>query len=400
MATTRSSSSSKSYSSSKSPKIPDNQLGVEKQPKGYLWINNTNVLSKADAHELGHGASKTVYMSEYSTHDLVFDINEIQGDDFDYSKYAIARIGPRNGRQTFTDGEMRGMHDEIELQMEFAREGKATRILGLLLKFPEKFPDESFVVAYTEADILHQLTLTPNPRVCYILMERCNFVTRSGPREGKTKSIWDISKDPLKVVQQLIYCINHICVKKKMIFYDFKELNVCVSPDNEIIALDFDRHFCINLDDISSRDTPQPYTIEEKQEIASGYMFLLFACEYYKNIHNPDPKIIAALQEGINLFEINRILEHICRFTNSGRRNLEHYLIPKNETKPPSFVQYVRTNYLEPIEQIVTATLTKSTGRKTTGKTKGGQGMRKGMRKGTRKGTRLKGKKTKTKKRY
>ena len=75
-------------------------------------------------------------------------------------------------------------------------------------------------------------------------------------------------------------------------------------------------------------------------------------------------------------------------------------MIPKNETKPPSFVQYVRTNYLEPIEQIVTATLTKSTGRKTTGKTKGGQGMRKGMRKGTRKGTRLKGKKTKTKKRY
>ena len=172
-----------------------------------------------------------------------------------------------------------------------------------------------------------------------------------------------------------------------MIFYDFKELNVCVSPDNKIIALDFDRNFCINLDDI--RDTPQPYTIEQKQEISRGYMFLLFACEYYKNTRNPTPEIITALYEGIQLFEIDRILEHICRFTNSARRNLEHYLIPKNETKPPSFVQYVRTNYLEPMKKIATPRPTKkTTARKTTGRTKGGRG------------TKGKGNKTKTKKRY
>jgi len=318
-----------------------------KQPKGYIWINNTNILSKSEPHELGHGASKTVSMSEYSN--FGFDINEIQGDDFDYSKYAIARIEPKDKRPTFTDGEMRSMHDELELQMEFAGEGKATRILGLLLKFP----DESFVVAYTEADILRLLLSSSNkPRVCYILMERCNFVRKSGPHEGRTMSIWDISKNPLKVVQELIYCINHIANSKKMIFYDFKEMNVCVSPENNIIALDFDRYFCEYIHEIDwSYYDIRPAS---KSEIVNGYMFLLFTCEYYKNTNNPDPKIISVLHEGIKLFKIDKNLEQICRFSKKGRRNLEHYLIHRGDTIGPSFVQYIQTKYLDQMEKIAT----------------------------------------------
>jgi len=224
--------------------------------------------------------------------------------------------------------------------MEFARTGKATKVLGLLLKFP----DNTTAIAYTEAEILHQLTLTPNPRVCYILMERCGFVTSN----GKTKSIWKINtRDPRVVVQQVIDCINHIADEKKMIFYDFKELNVCLSPENQVIALDFDRHFCKYLREVNWRYyNIQPAT---QAEVAKGYMFLLFSCEYYKHIHNPKQEVVDALYEGIQQLKIDEYLQQICRFSEMARKNLDHYLIHRDDKdKPiPSLVQYIEVNYLE-----------------------------------------------------
>ena len=333
---TRRSSSNRSSKSSSSPK---------KQPKGYIWINTANILTKTTPHELGHGATKTVYLSEYSSDEFVFDINEIQGegDEFNANKYAIARIQPRNKKQ-FTDDEMNSIYDELELQMDFARTGKATKILGLLLKFP----DNTIAIAYTEEEILHELTLTPNPRVCYILMERCGFVTSNYSRSyGQTKSIWKINRDPRVVVQQVIDCINHIVDEKKMVFYDFKELNVCVSPENQIIALDFDRHFCKYLREVDWRYyNIQPAT---QVDVAKGYMFLLFSCEYYKHIHNPKQEIVDALYEGIQQLNIDTYLEQICRFSEMGRKNLLHYLIHRDDKNKaiPSLVQYIEVNYLE-----------------------------------------------------
>ena len=366
---TRRSSSNRSSESSSSPK---------KQPKGYIWINTANILTKTNPHELGHGATKTVYLSEYSN--FGFDINEIQGHDFDYDKYAIARIQPRNKKQ-FTDDEMNSIYDELELQMDFARTGKATKILGILLKFP----DNSSVVAYTEEEILRQLTLTPNPRVCYILMERCGFVVSNYSRSyGQTKSIWKINRDPRVVVQQVIDCINHIVDEKKMIFYDFKELNVCVSPENQIIALDFDRHFCKYLKEVDWRSYDiRPAT---QVEIAKGYMFLLFSCIYFK--HEQHPEIVAALYEGIQQLKIDKYLSHVCRFSEMGWRNLKHYLIHDGDTNIPipSLVQYIEVNYLEQMKP-------KPKPKRGRG-TKGGQGTKGKGTKG--KGTKGKG----TKKRY
>jgi hypothetical protein len=310
-----------------------------KQPKGYIWINNENILTKTNPHELGHGATKTVYLSEYSS-GFGFDINEIQdeGAEFNANKYAIARIAPKK-TQSFTDDEMYDIYHELKLQMEFARTGKATKVLGILLKFP----DNSSVVAYTEAEILHQLNLTPNPRVCYILMERCGFVTSN----GKTKSIWKINRDPRVVVQQVINCIDHIVDDKNMIFYDFKELNVCLSPENQVIALDFDRYFCKYLREVNWRYyNIQPAT---QVQVAKGYMFLLFSCEYYKHIDSPKQEIVDALYEGIQQLKIDEYLEQICRFSEMGRKNLLHYLIHRDDKdKPiPSLVQYIEVNYLE-----------------------------------------------------
>jgi hypothetical protein len=359
MATTRSSSKR----SSKKQQM--------KRHEGFIWFSTPNIPTKTDPYELGHGATKNVYLSEYNSN-TGFEISKIQDDPnkgLDYNKYAIAQIEPKHKGKTFTDDAMDNIHDELELQIEFAKDGKATKVLGLLLEFP----DNTRVVAYTQEDILHQLTLTPNPRICYILMDRCGYT-----KSGSTMSIWDVSKKPQDVVQQVIRCIDHIVIDKKLIFYDFKEPNLCVSPENEIIALDFDRYFCKNLTDIK---TLPPYSVDDNEPNAAGYMFLLFTCEYYKSIRNPDPEIISALYEGIKMYQIDSNLEEICRFSKEGRSTLEHYLIPKNETRPPSFVQYVRTNYLEPMEKIATARLTKSTGtkstgRKSSGRTKGGKGAK------------------------
>jgi len=344
----RSSESSSSSESSESPKSPENSATPKKKPKGYIWINTANILTKTTPHELGHGATKTVYLSEYSSDEFVFNINEIQdeGAEFNANKYAIARIAPKK-TQSFTDDEMDSIHDEIKLQMEFARTGKATKVLGLLLKFP----DNTTAIAYTEAEILHQLTLTPNPRVCYILMERCGFVTSNSRRSyGKTKSIWSINRDPRVVVQQVIDCINHITDEKKMIFYDFKELNVCLSPENQVIALDFDRHFCKYLREVNWRYyNIQPAT---QVQVAKGYMFLLFSCEYYKHIHNQKQEIVDALYEGNQQLKIDEYLEQICRFSEMGRKNLMHYLIHRDDKdKPiPSLVEYIEVNYLQPMK--------------------------------------------------
>jgi hypothetical protein len=309
-----------------------------KQPKGYIWINNENILTKTNPHELGHGATKTVYLSEYSS-GFGFDINEIQdeGVEFNANKYAIARIAPKK-TPSFTYGEMKDIHDELELQMKFARTGKATRVLGVLLKFP----DNSSVVAYTEKDILRKLKLTPTPRVCYILMERCGFVKSN----GKTKSIWSINS-PRVVVQQVIDCINHIADEENMIFYDFKELNVCLSPENQVIALDFDRYFCKYLREVNWRYyNIQPAT---QVEVAKGYMFLLFSCEYYKHIDSPKQEVVDALYEGIQQLKIDEYLQQICRFSEMGRKNLLHYLIHRDDKDKdiPSLVQYIELNYLE-----------------------------------------------------
>jgi hypothetical protein len=323
-----------------------------KRHEGFIWFSTRNIPTKTDPYELGRGTTKTVYLSEYHSN-IGFEINKIQDDPnkrLEYNKYAIAQIEPKHKQKTFTDDEMDDIHDELELQMEFAKDGKATKVLGLLIEFPDNFR----VVAYTQEDILHQLTLTPNPSVCYILMERCGFTS-----SGSTKSIWDINKkNPQDVVQKVIRCIEHIVIDKKLIFYDFKELNLCVSPENEIIALDFDRYFCKNLADIK---TLYPYDVNDNEPNAAGYMFLLFTCEYYKHLRNPDPEIIFALYEGIKMYQIDSNLEEICRFSNEGRKTLEHYLLYKDEPRPPSFVQYVRTNYLEPIEKIAMARQTKST---------------------------------------
>lgn len=340
MATRRSSSNRKKTSSKQQMKQHD----------GFIWFSTPNIPTKTDPYELGRGATKKVYLSEYHSN-IGFEISKIQDDPnkrLEYNKYAIAQIKPKKGN-TFTDDDMDNIHDELELQMEFAKDGKATKVLGLLIELP----DNSRVVAYTQEDILYQLTLTPNPRVCYILMERCGFTA-----SGNTKSIWDVSKKPQDVVQQVIRCIDHIVIDKKLIFYDFKELNLCVSPENEIIALDFDRYFCKNLDDIKP---VYPYDVNDNEPNAAGYMFLLFTCEYYKHLRNPDPEIISALYEGIKMYQIDRNLEEICRFSKEGRKTLEHYLIHKSDPRPASFVQYVQTNYLEPMEKIAMDRQTKST---------------------------------------
>ena len=331
---------------------------------GYIWINTRNVLTKSDPHELGRGATKTVYLSEYS--DFGFDIDTIQCTRFNYNNYAIARIEPKDQRKTFSDGEMTDIHDELKLQMEFASAGKAIKILGLLLKFP----DNSSVAAYTDADILDQLRMKPNPRVCYFLMERCVIKSNNSLSSGKTKSIWDINKDPVRVVQQVINCIQYIVYGKKMIFYDFKEPNLCVSPKKEILTLDFDRYFCRDIAEIMTS-----YPLEKKQLIAQGYMFLLFSCFYYK-FGNQNPKIISALYEGIKLFKIDHGLEQICRFSDEGRSTLEHYLIHTGDTTSPSFVEYVRRKYLEPMEQISTPKSSGVTRSKGTTKTSRGGNKR------------------------
>jgi len=251
--------------------------------------------------------------------------------------------------------------------MEFASAGKATKILGVLLKFP----DNSSVVAYTEEDILDKLKTRPNPRVCYILMERCAFITSNYSRSyGKTKHIWDISRDPQQVVQQVIDTINYITDTKKMIFYDFKEPNLCVSPENKIIALDFDRYFCKDIaTEIGSR-----YTLTEKKLIIKGYMFLLFGCYYYRyeGLEQNNPKIVTALYNGIKQLEIDKYLEQICRFSEQGRSIMEHYLLQTGDTTAPSFVQYIRKKYLEPMEQIAIATGAKGTTKTSKGGNKRG----------------------------
>lgn len=345
----RSSENSESYASSESPKSPKSPTtppkSLKKQPKGYIWISDGNILTKTNPHELGHGATKTVYLSEYSS-GFGFDINEIaeKEDEFKPNKYAIAEIKPKK-TPSFTDDEMNSIYDELKLQMEFANDGKATKVLGLLLESP----DGTSFVAYTQEDILHELTLTPNPSVCYILMERCGFVTSNYSLSyGQTKSIWKINpRDPRVVVQQVIDCINHIVDIKKMIFYDFKELNVCLSPENQVIALDFDRHFCKYLREVNWRS----YNIQpaSQVEVAKGYMFLLFSCEYYKHIHNPKQEIVDALYEGIQQLKIDTYLEQICRFSEMGRKNLLHYLIHRDDKNKaiPSLVQYIEVNYLE-----------------------------------------------------
>jgi hypothetical protein len=341
-----SSENSESPKSPKSPKSPTTTpKSLKKQPKGYIWISDGNILTKTTPHELGHGATKTVYLSEYSS-GFGFEINEIpeKEDEFKPNKYAIAEIKPKK-TPSFTDDEMNSIYDELKLQMEFANDGKATKVLGLLLELP----DGTSFVAYTQEGILHELTLTPNPSVCYILMERCGFVTSNYSRSyGQTKSIWKINpRDPRVVVQQVIDCINHIVDIKKMIFYDFKELNVCLSPEDQVIALDFDRHFCKYLREVNWRYYDiRPAT---QVEVAKGYMFLLFSCEYYKHIHNPKQEIVDALYEGIQQLKIDTYLEQICRFSEMGRKNLLHYLIHRDDKDKsiPSLVQYIEVNYLE-----------------------------------------------------
>jgi hypothetical protein len=365
------------------------------KPTGFIWISERNILTKTPPHELGQGATKTVYSSEYSSgFGFAIDKIEDEGSEFNANKYAIAEIRPKN-TPSFTDVEMDDIHDELELQMDFAEDGKATKVLGLLLGFT----DDTSVVAYTEADILHQLTLTPNPVVCYILMERCAFVTSHSRRSyGQTMSIWSINRgNPGVVVQQVIDCINHIVVTKHMIFYDFKEGNVCLSPDNhapdnQVIPIDFDRHFCKYLDEVDwGYYDIRPAT---QEEVAMGYMFLLFSGEYYKNTRNPDPEVVAALYEGIQQLKIDQYLQQICRFSEMGRKNLIHYLIYHDDKdKQFSLVEYIEVNYLEQMKPQPQQMLMPPTKRR-----KGGKGTKRRMIRTKR---RMNGRKNKkTKKRY
>jgi hypothetical protein len=218
------------------------------------------------SNSFGHGSSKNTHQVRWTNFTDGFDTGKSErvGGSNDPDDYVILSILLERGSDHITKAQLASLHDELMLQDQFAKDGKAVPVVALRLVI-----DGNPQISYGIDDILSAIGVEhdkdPFPTTitqCVILMRRCKFHEIGRRKQGQTVRIGDKFKDPddlIKALDELIWYI----ARKNLVLTDGKLGNYCIYNDI-LVAMDFDRKYALDID-------------QRLREYAVRYMAFMFA---------------------------------------------------------------------------------------------------------------------------
>lgn len=281
------------------------------------------------SNSFGHGSSKNTHQVRWTNFTDGFDTSESEyfGGSGDPDDYVILSILLERGSDHITKAQLASLHDELMLQDQFAKDGKAVPVVALRLII-----DGITLISYGISAILsairteHAKDPFPNITQCVILMRRCKFHEIGRGKQGQTVKIGDKFKDPddlIKALDELIWYI----AGNNLVLTDGKLGNYCIYNDI-LVVLDFDRKYALDID-------------QRLREYAVRYMAFMFAFagKVYKDERLDDFRRKVLIKYDIALPIVNTTILSQVRtevqlnglynaFKEDSRKMIKHYLAP------------------------------------------------------------------------
>jgi|694.fasta_scaffold111999_2 hypothetical protein len=281
------------------------------------------------SNSFGHGSSKNTHQVRWTNFTDGFDTSESEyfGGSGDPDDYVILSILLERGSDHITKAQLASLHDELMLQDQFAKDGKAVPVVALRLII-----DGITLISYGISAILsairteHAKDPFPNITQCVILMRRCKFHEIGRRKQGQTVRIGDKFKDPddlIKALDELIWYI----AGNNLVLTDGKLGNYCIYNDI-LVVLDFDRKYALDID-------------QRLREYAVRYMAFMFAFagKVYKDERLDDFRRKVLIKYDIALPIVNTTILSQVRtevqlnglynaFKEDSRKMIKHYLAP------------------------------------------------------------------------
>lgn len=282
------------------------------------------------SNSFGHGSSKNTHQVRWTNFTDGFDTRQSRrfGGSKEPDDYVILSILLERGSDHITKAQLASLHDELMLQDQFAKDGKAVPVVALRLII-----DGNPQISYGIDDILSAIRVEhdkdPFPTTitqCLILMRRCKFHEIGRRKQGQTVRIGDKFKDPDDLIKELDEFIWYIA-GNNLVLTDGKLGNYCIYNDI-LVALDFDRKYALDID-------------ESLREYAVRYMAFMFAFagEVYKDERLGDFRRKVLIKYNIALPSVGTTILSKVRtevqlnglynaFKEDSRKRIRHYLAP------------------------------------------------------------------------
>lgn len=280
------------------------------------------------SNSFGHGSSKNTHQVRWTNFTDGFDTLESQsfGTSRDPDDYVILSILLERGLDHITQAQLASLHDELMLQDQFTKDGKAVPVVALRLLI-----GDTPKIFYGIDDILRAIRVEhdqyPFPTTitqCVILMRRCKFYEIGRRKQGQTVRIGDKFKDPDDLIKALDELLRHIA-RKNLVLTDGKLGNYCIYNDI-LVAMDFDRKYAFDIN-------------EGLKEYAVRYMAFMFAFagKVYKDERLGDFRrkvlikynIALAIDDTTTLSRVKteaQLSDLYNAFGDTGRKMIKHYL--------------------------------------------------------------------------
>lgn len=281
------------------------------------------------SNSFGHGSSKNTHQVRWTNFTDGFDTRESIrfGLSNDPDDYVILSILFERGLYHITQTQLASLHDELMLQDQFAKDGRAVPVVALRLII-----DGITLISYGISAILNAIRTEhakdpfPNITQCLILMRRCKFHEIGRRKQGQTVRIGDKFKDPddlIKALDELIWYI----AGNNLVLTDGKLGNYCIYNDI-LVAMDFDRKYALSI-----KESLRPYAVRYM-----AFMFA-FAGRVYKDERLDDFRRKVLEKYNIALPIVNTTTLSKVRtevqlnglynaFKGDSRKMIKHYLAP------------------------------------------------------------------------
>jgi len=280
------------------------------------------------SNSFGHGSSKNTHQVRWTNFTDGFDTHESQsfGTSRDPDDYVILSILLERGSDRITKAQLASLHDELMLQDQFAKDGRAVPVVALRLII-----GDTPKIFYGISAILNAIRVEhdkdPFPTTitqCLILMRRCKFHEIGRRKQGQTVRIGDKFTDPGHLIEVLDELLRYIA-GNNLVLTDGKLGNYCIYNDI-LVAMDFDRKYAFVIN-------------EGLKEYAVRYMAFMFAFagKVYKDerlgdfrrkvlikyniaLAIDDTTILSRVKTEAQLSDLHNV------FGDTGRKTIKHYL--------------------------------------------------------------------------
>jgi hypothetical protein len=280
-----------------------------------------------DSNSFGYGSSKNTHQVRWTNFTDGFDTDksEFFGGSNDPDDYVILSILLERGSDHITKAQLASLHNELMLQDQFAKDGRAVPVVALRLII-DGIPLISYGISAISSAIRVEYynVKFPNITQCLILMRRCKFHEIGRGKQGQTVKIGDKFTDPdhlIKALDELLWYI----AENDLVLTDGKLGNYCIY-DKMLVAMDFDRKYALSI-----KASLRPYAVRYM-----AFMFA-FAGRVYKDERLDDFRRKVLEKYNIALPIVNTTTLSKVRtevqlnglynaFNEDSRKRIKHYL--------------------------------------------------------------------------